>query len=72
MTLSDEERARVSDSKHNIQAAAVSLSKVDLKKVPDGQEVVECLEKADKTLRAALQARTGQSPSRSGSKESLK
>jgi hypothetical protein len=53
--LTDEERARVKDSKHNIQSAAASLSQVDPKKIPKVEEVTECLENADKVLHDALQ-----------------
>jgi hypothetical protein len=55
-SLTKEERARVVDSKHNIQAASQSLSGVDPRKVPKMNELEECLENADKTLRGVLQA----------------
>ena len=53
--LTEEERERVKDSKHNIQSAAASLSRVDPRKIPKLEEVEECLENADKVLREALQ-----------------
>jgi hypothetical protein len=53
--LSKEERARVNDIKHNIQAASASLANVDPQKVPNIEEIEDCLEGADKTLRAVLQ-----------------
>ena len=54
--LTEEERERVKDSKHNIQSAAASLSRVDPRKVPKLEEVEECLENANKVLREVLQA----------------
>lgn len=54
--LTDEERARVNDSKHNIQAATASLSQVDPRKIPKAEEIAECLENADEALREALEA----------------
>ena len=54
--LTEEERERVKDSKHSIQSAAASLSRVDPRKIPKLEEVEECLENADKVLREALQA----------------
>jgi hypothetical protein len=53
--LTDEERARVKDSQHNIQTAATSLSQVNPKKIPNVEEITECLENADKILHDALQ-----------------
>lgn len=48
--LTKEERARVIDSKHSVQAATASLSGLDSRKVPKPEEIEECLENADKTL----------------------
>jgi hypothetical protein len=53
-TLTKEERARVSDTKHNIQAASASLSHVDRRRVPKIEAIEECLESADQTLREVL------------------
>ena len=52
--LTKEERERVADSAHNIQAATASLSQVDPQKIPKVEEIEECLESADKTLRGVL------------------
>ena len=57
--LTAEERVRVNDSKHNIQAAAAALSKVDPRKIPNAEEIEECLENAGKSLRHALQEPSG-------------
>lgn len=54
--LTNEERARVTDTKHNIQAASLSLSRLDPRKVPKIEEIEQCLENADKTLRGLLQS----------------
>ncbi|MEI9970602.1 MAG: hypothetical protein WDO73_00340 [Ignavibacteriota bacterium] len=45
----------MTDSKHSIQSAVASLSKVDPRKIPRLREIEECLEDADKVLRQALQ-----------------
>jgi hypothetical protein len=52
--LTNEERARVIDSKHSVQAATASLSGIDRRKVPKLEEIEECLENADKTLSSVL------------------
>ncbi len=52
--LTNEERARVIDSKHNVQAATASLSGLDRRKVPKLEEIEECLENAVKTLSNVL------------------
>lgn len=54
--LSQEERARISDGKHSIQAASDVLSAVDRSKIPNIDELEECLEKADQSLHRALQS----------------
>ena len=53
-SLTKEERTRVSDGKHNVQAAANVLSGVDRTKIPNIEEIEACLEKADQSLRDAL------------------
>ena len=52
--LTREERERVTDSAHNIQAATASLSQVDPQKIPKVEEIEDCLENANKTLREVL------------------
>ncbi len=54
MKLTGEERARIADSKHKIQSAANSLTHVDPRKVPHFDEIEECLENADESLKGAL------------------
>jgi hypothetical protein len=54
MNLTQEERARITDSSHKIQSANDSLAQVDPHKIPDIDGIQECLENADKTLRAVL------------------
>ena len=56
MQLTQEERARITDSTHKIQSANDSLAHVDPKKIPDIEEIQECLENADKTLRGVLRS----------------
>src|SRR5262249_43630559 len=52
--LTEEERARVADGHHNIQAATASLSRVDPRKIPQIESIEECLESADQRLRDVL------------------
>lgn len=56
MELTQEERARITDSTHKIQSANDSLAHVDPKKIPDVAGIHECLENADKTLRGVLRS----------------
>jgi len=56
MELSLEERARITDSTHQIQSANDSLAHVDPKKIPEIQEIQECLEDSDKALRRVLRS----------------
>jgi len=58
MELTQEERARITDSTHKIQSANHSLAHVDPKKIPDINGIHECLENADKTLRGVLRSRS--------------
>jgi hypothetical protein len=68
--LTEEERARLNDSKHKIQSVANSLTHVDPRKVPDFDEIEECLENADESLREALRSKSGQDKAKSGKKGS--
>ena len=52
--LTKSERAKITDSMHSIQSARASLADIDETKVPDVDEIQECLEAADKNLRGAL------------------
>ncbi len=54
MDLTQEERARIADSKHKIQSVANTLAHVDPQKIPDLEEIQDCLESADESLRDAL------------------
>ncbi|SPF48761.1 hypothetical protein SBA4_3960005 [Candidatus Sulfopaludibacter sp. SbA4] len=56
MTLTRLERERITDSRLKIQAVANSLKDVDPKKVPDFQEIQDCLKDADKSLGGALRS----------------
>jgi hypothetical protein len=56
--LTQEERARITDSKHKIQSAADSLTHVDGRKIPGFEAIVECLENADESLRGVLTSRS--------------
>ena len=52
--LTKSERAKITDSVHSIQSARASLTDIDESKVPEVDEIQECLESADKNLRGAL------------------
>jgi hypothetical protein len=56
MNLTQEERARITDSSHKIQSANDSLAHVDPAKIPDLDGIQECLENADQTLRGVLRS----------------
>lgn len=43
MGLTQEERARITDSKNKIQSVADSLTHVDPRKIPRFDEIEECL-----------------------------
>ena len=56
MTLTREEKERLTDSRLKLQSIANSLKGVDPKKVPDYEDIEECLEDADKSLRGVLRS----------------
>jgi hypothetical protein len=56
MALTQVERERITDSRLKIRSVADSLNHVDPKKVPDFDEIQECLEDAEKSLGGALRS----------------
>ena len=44
MELTRSERAKITDSVHSIQSARASLSEIEKDKVPDVEEIQDCLE----------------------------
>jgi hypothetical protein len=54
MELTKTERSKITDSVHSIQSARASLAGVHESKVPNLDEIQECLDGADKSLRVAL------------------
>jgi hypothetical protein len=56
MPLTRVERERITDSQLKIQAVANRLKGVDPQKVPDFEEIEECLEDADKSRGGALRS----------------
>jgi hypothetical protein len=63
MQLTQEERARIKDSTHKIQSANASLGHVDPAKIPEIEEIQECLEDSDKALRRVLESPEREKPS---------
>ena len=59
MTLSRVERERISDSRLKLQVVKRSLHQVDPKKVPDFEDIQECLEDAEESLDGALREGEG-------------
>jgi hypothetical protein len=57
MPLSQQERERIIGSRLRIRSVAKSLNHVDPEKVPDFEEIQDCLEDADKSLIGALQCK---------------
>jgi hypothetical protein len=57
MSLTQVEKERLGDSQMKLQSVANSLSHIDPKKLPGFEEIQECLEDADKSLRRLLRAR---------------
>jgi hypothetical protein len=62
MVLTRLERERITDSRLKLQSAANTLSHIDPKKVPDYNEIQECLEGADKSLGGALRSSKSDEP----------
>jgi len=54
--LTKEDRARITDSTHKIQSVSESLEHVDPRKIPGLNEIKECLENSDRTLRQLLRS----------------
>jgi hypothetical protein len=54
MMLTLEDRERIADSALKIQSVKRSLDRVDEKKLPLREELIECLKKIDNSLRTAL------------------
>ena len=52
--LTKSERAKITDSVHSIQSARASLADIDESKVPEVDEIQDCLDSEDKNLRGAL------------------
>jgi hypothetical protein len=60
LTRVEEERIR--DSRMRIQTVANSLTQVDPMKVPDMEEIQECLDNAEKSLDQALKSADSSRP----------
>jgi predicted nucleic acid-binding Zn-ribbon protein len=54
MSLTKSDRAKITDSVHSIQSARASLADIEQEKVPEVEEIQDCLENSDKKLREAL------------------
>jgi hypothetical protein len=54
MALTKVERERIGDSRLKLQSVAHSLHQIDREKVPDVEDIEDCLDEAEKTLSGAL------------------
>jgi hypothetical protein len=54
MRLTNLERERLSDGMLKIQSVRASLEQVDMTKIPQDEDIRECLESVDQSLREAL------------------
>ena len=54
MALTRLEREKITDGMRKIQSARASLEEVDGRKIPEFEDMEECLEDADKNLEIAL------------------
>ena len=54
MALTPVEREKITDGMRKIQSARASLENVDPSKIPEFENLEDCLEDADKNLGAAL------------------
>ena len=54
MALTRLERERITDTRLKLQSAANTLSQLDPGKVPDFEDIQDCLEGAEKSLGSAL------------------
>jgi hypothetical protein len=62
VTLNRVERERITDSQLKLQAVSTSLNRVDPSKVPDLENVKDCLEDADRILGNALRSPDSDEP----------
>jgi hypothetical protein len=56
MALTRVERERITDSRLKLQSVSNSLNRIDPGKMPDFEEIKECLEDADKSLGSLLRS----------------
>jgi hypothetical protein len=56
MALTRLERERITDSRLKLQSAAHALKDIDSDKVPNFDDIQECLEEAEKSLAGALRS----------------
>ena len=54
MELTRVEREKITDGMRKIQSARASLENIDGRKIPEFEQMEECLEEADKNLDQAL------------------
>jgi hypothetical protein len=60
MALTRVERERLTDSRLKIQSVTKSLTHIDSKKIRDLDEIRQCLDAADRSIRGALRDPEGQ------------
>jgi hypothetical protein len=62
VALTRVERERITDSRLKLQSVSNSLKHVDPEKVPDFDQIKECLEDAEKSLGGALSSSRSENP----------
>jgi hypothetical protein len=67
MPLNKLEREVLTDSMLKVQSIKASLERIDPDKVPDNDEIQDCLENADQSFREALKTKSTDAPEK-GSK----
>jgi hypothetical protein len=68
MPLNKLEREVITDSMLKVQSIQASLERIASDKVPENQEIQDCLETASNSFRAALKDETAGAPQTNGPK----
>ena len=69
MALTRAEKERIGDSRLKIQSVTDSLNQVDPEEIPNYEEIQECLDDAEKSLKSALTAADAGKPKKRSSQD---